>query len=774
MNIIEIYNSLLQGNIDMVYQYRRELNERILQLLQKNTLTSEEVSELKTIIMIGNITYDNLPLENLPIENGIWDMMVETFRKYTKEDIYPVGSPPIKFKHVSDDMVKEENLQPLMIPISEESKKYKSNMLFPELVTYQEPRLIGLEPAYVLDNTQKMSKRTRNTSHEHPDLVGTFDKCKFVLTEQAKHHGVLDDPKVRILERDFFVPLLQRGVIGYNEEITIIAELKYDGISVEADVSDKVLSARTRGDTGEGVTSDITPILEGYDFGNHIDEVIGMKFEAIVTNQNLIRLREMGIKYINCRTAISGLTGNSIGRKYRDFITLVPIATDKRINGVPIDRLVELEFLNNFYSKEIPMRYSVFSGNYASILFQMKKYVEEAEFARSSLPFMYDGVVFEFYDPKIRQMLGRDHSMDRYKVAIKFNPLKKQSIFRYYDYSIGQDGSITPMIHYDPVEFMGTIHTKSTGHSYERFKTLDLHEGDMIDIEYTNDVMPYVYKTNNSFNAKNSYKPYTALDSFPEYCPCCGTELTISDSGKSIKCLNLYCYEREVKRMKSTFDKLGIEDFAESAIRTIGYTHLYQYLNVKDPETFKVLGDTNKIKLFNQLQRLKSNPIPDYKIIGSLGFTSVAQKTWKLIFDNISLESFLHYYHAYNGDMTNIYTQLISIKGIGDMTIKTILDEFSYFADDIDCICNTIKIQNSADMGTRLKIRFTGCRDKQLIQQLSNKYDIDGDAGVTKDTSILLIPYHGYTQGSKYEKALRYGVTIVPLEEFKQNMHQFL
>ena len=45
-------------------------------------------------------------------------------------------------------------------------------------------------------------------------------------------------------------------------------------------------------------------------------------------------------------------------------------------------------------------------------------------------------------------------------------------------------GSITPMIHYDSVEFYGTIHPKSTGHSYKRFKELNLAVGDIICAEY--------------------------------------------------------------------------------------------------------------------------------------------------------------------------------------------------------------------------------------------------------------------------------------------------
>lgn len=773
----EIYDSLLQGNINLAYINKQLMNHMAVELLEKTDLSNDDVEQLRLLLLIGNVTYNNMDTDYLPIEDGVYDLLIEKYRRYTKDDIYPVGAPPVSFNSTIP-VISREDEKPLMIKISDTDIQYKSSMLFPELTNIGEIRKEAYEPSYILEVTDKMTKRTRSISHSHPDLVGTFDKCKFVLNNQAYESGVLEDSSVRVLERDFFEPLLRRGVIDSNTQLTIIAELKYDGMSVEADVSNRVISARTRGDAELGEASDVTPIFEGYEFRNNIDEVMGMKFEAIITYPNLARLNnEYGLKYVNSRTAISGICDNSTGRKYRDFITLVPLATDRKIDGKPIDRIVELEFLNRYYAKDVPMKYSIFTGNYVSILYQMKRYVEEAEFSRSYLPFMYDGVVFEFYDDTIRTMLGRDHSIDRYKVAVKFNPMKKQTTFRYYDYTIGQDGSITPMIHYDAIEFIGTVHTKSTGHSYERFKQLDLHVGDIIDVEYRHDVMPYVTKPTNNFNIENSKNDYNELDTFPIYCPCCGAPLTISESGKSVFCPNISCSEREIKRMTSTLDKLGIEDFRESAVRTLNLVHLSDYLKINDENAFAILGESNKTRLMSQLIKLKQNPIQDYKAIGSLGFNNIASKTWMLIFRVMTLSELLHYYYSYNGDMTNITVQLNSIKGIGKKTINTIIEEFPYFAEDIRCVCEYMQIIDSKNASriSKKQIRFTGCRDKQLEEQLSNLgYDIDGNASVTKATDILLIPYNGYTQGNKYDKAVRYGIEIITLEEFKKNMVQFL
>ena len=50
-------------------------------------------------------------------------------------------------------------------------------------------------------------------------------------------------------------------------------------------------------------------------------------------------------------------------------------------------------------------------------------------------------------------------------------------------------------------------------------------------------------------------------------------------------------------------------------------------------------------------------------------------------------------------------------------------------------------------------------------------YDADDNAGVTKDTQVLLIPYNGYESGNKIKKALQYGVSIVSVQDFKTSLN---
>ena len=623
-----------------------------------------------------------------------------------------------------------------------------------------------LYPGVTYEKT--VSKRLKDTSHNNPELVGTLDKCKFVLMKQAKDKGVDEDPTVNVLERDFFGKHIEMGVINPHQNLDVIVELKYDGVSVEADIfNQRIVSARTRGDTANDVASDLTPILAGYYFPDapNLDTVIGVKFEAIMTHENLeIYSKLKGRTFANCRTAIISWFGSSDAYQYRELVTLVPLATNiKDEDGNPIDRLVEVEFMNKYLCRGELLRYSVFSGDLVNVLFQIYKFAEEAEFMRRVLPFMYDGIVVSYLDPKIRETLGRKNSVNLYSMAVKFNTLIRETRFVEYKYTIGQNGEITPMIYYNPVEFFGTIHNKSSGHSYGNFKDLGLRPGDIVEVEYRNDVMPYVTKKN---CVENDINPNPVIE-FPKVCPCCGTELEFTDL--SARCPNMSCHERSIKRMANMMDKLQISGFAEETMRSLDVYTFRELMELK-LEDISHIGDLTSKSLIDQLNKLRNSNILDWRLVGALGFTDMAANTWKLIFSHMTLLEFICMMNkAYFENDESFRDILLNIKGIGEASVNTIRTEYGYFINDLHYILDNVKYQSS--MGTKLiKVRFTGVRNAELVDYLNaNGYDA-GEGSVTKDTDILIVPSEGYNTGSKYNKAVQYGVSIKPIQEIMDEL----
>lgn len=758
-----IYDNLLNGNITVInLECSKILNNIAKHIIDFNaSLNDEDIKNLELLLKISNIIYDNTDKSILPLEDGVYDKLIVIYNNITGKRI--IGSPPVLFdKDQGIDILVGDNSPIKFIEDKDNIIYYEDLMKSPNipLNLYQTPaiRFEGDNK----DDSPYITKRLNYVTHEYPELVGTLDKSKFVLNCQAKEKGVFDDSNVRILERDFFQKHISDGIYDKNRILTMVLELKYDGISVEAEVSNRILTARTRGEIESGLASDLTPILYGYPFTNTLgvipdNDIIGMKFEAIITKNNLERLNKIKDKeYKNCRTGIVGIISSSDAYKYRNLITLVPLQT-----SLDIDRLTEINFINRYYANDEYLRYTVVEGDYITILYLIKKFLEEAEYMRPFLPFMYDGIVVSYLDDDIRNKLGRRGSVNLFSEAVKFNPLKKSTYFTEYTYTVGQDGSITPMINYLPVEFFGTVHTISTGHSYDRFKKLALRYGDIIDIEYVNDVMPYITKPDNSHN-KNNTNP---IIEFTSTCPACGsTELVVSPTGKTIYCTNIDCNGIKLSRLTNMMQKLNFKDFGEEYLLRINKESFNELMDISMDE-LKIIfpGEKLALKFMERVDELKTNPILDYDIIGSLGFTNIAKSTWKIILNAYTLTEIL------SMDKDTLYNNLIQLTGIGGAKANIIINELDYYMNDLIYINNMNNIIISKTSKRKEKIRFTGCRDEKLVEILSSRgYDI-GEGAVTKDTDILIIPYQGYNQGSKFNRAKKYGtVKIIPIDEFKE------
>lgn len=782
-----IFDELCKGNISILtLENKNFLSQASLMFLdEKNWDSPDEdfkdysnyklIDDLKYLIMICNLLYNRTDMLVLPVEDGVYDLLLEKYKKFDPN--FQVGSAVIQFKDKIEKQIIESGNKLTVNPLhfiesveKDDVREYFESKIksFDQKDKFNSKEIFTISPLK-FNEYEYISKRSHNTKHNHPSLVGSLDKAKFVLDSDAIEKDVYDDDNVKILERDFFIKHIHDGIITEDQELEMVIELKYDGVSVEADCTDVVESARTRGDTGIGEASDITPILKGYRFHRNnvlYDREVGVKFEAIMTKSDLDEFnRVRGYNYANSRTAIIGLFGASDAYKFRDYITLIPLALDR--NDVPEvkDRFTEIELLNSLYrTKGEPLRYCYIKGNYKTCLYLIKKFSEEAKFARNYLNFMFDGIVVSYLDEEIRNKLGRENFINKYSMAVKFDPLSKLTTFLGYTFEVGQTGNICPMIHYSPVEFFGTVHPKSSGASLNRFNNLALKPGDVIEVSYNNDVMPYVSKVDCEYNRTNP----NPLCEFPKICPECGTEIIISSSGKSANCPNINCNGRKVARMVNMLQKLNIKGFAESTISQIGKYSLHELLFLSE-EDINHIGPTNASNFVSAMNRLISNPIEDYRLIGSLGFTNIGSRKWKLILKEFTLSEFVDKMESNKDEVFNIIN---NIKNLGESTAKTILDEYEFYKEDIKILLQYANIVDSKYIISKKQIRFTGCRNKQLEEELSNKgYDINGGS-VTKQTDILLVPYDGFSS-TKISKVSE-NTMIIPINEFIESMDKYL
>lgn len=746
----DLYTSLLRGDYKEVVSSSSALmiNDIALELLKAEPLTKEQIQQCDLVLRISNILYNNTDLDMLPLEDGTYDILLEKYKKYNPN--FQVGAEVINFHPSSRGESEERYIQAIV--------SYPQNLV--EAVFA--PTFTSIIPdrsQQYLDNKHKSrSDRNRDTNHRYPELVGTLDKCKFVTDADAKNAMVYKDPNVKIFERDFLAEHVYAGILNYNTPFELVAEIKYDGVSIEAEVSNHVVTARTRGDLENDLATDLTDIFYGYRFPNDIpdDEIFGMKFETIITKQDLILLeRETGKSYKNMRTAVSGILGLSNARDYLKYITLVPLATSLEFNS----RIEELEFINRFFATKETNRYWIIQGTFAQNVFQVKSIVKEAEMFRDYMQFAYDGIVVSYTDKNIINFLGRKNFVNKYSVAIKFGALVKKTRFRGYEYTVGKNGVITPMILFDPIEFNGTIHTIASGHSYERFKKLGLHYGDILEVAYVNDVMPYVMK-----GYHDRLNDVNGIEEFISHCPECGSVLSETESGKSIICRNMKCKGRMFARLDDMMKKLNFKDFTGATLRSLQVASFTELMTITD-DRLEILGETNSVKFRSRIKEFQTKPLYDYELIGALGFTDVSTKSWKAILHEFTIKELLNLSEMDPGTFANT---IIAVRGIGKTTVSTIISELDTFKNDIVFISNMSNVSSSKASAPTMKIVMTGFRDEELVTQMKEKgIELTGGS-VTKDTALLIIPYKGFTS-SKVDKANKYKVPITSVEDFRLN-----
>ena len=766
----DILNNLKIGNNIITYQDITDMN-RICTMFLNNQFNNYEI--IQKILIISNTLYDNTSNQVLPLEDGVYDLVINKYN-IDMNNTAPVGSVPVsikdkEFTDIATPSCKEDEdglISPIQI-VNLPSNIFVKDILKNNKFDIKDYEIHNYDEVPVNNNI-------KNISHNYPELVGTLHKCKFVDMGEAREKGISEEnTSVRIFDRDFLLPLWN-SVRDSNDKAELIVELKYDGVSVEATVQgDTIISAVSRGDTENDIATDLTPIFGGYKFHRATGRVdsnltFGIKFEAIITHGNLRRLQELHkIVYKNNRVAVVGLMGRKDARKFRDFITLVPIKS----SGLVFNHIKEeIDFLNTYYSSGVYMRYSIIYGKFTELVYLIKHFKEEAEYMRDAMDFLYDGIVVSFTDPRIIQLLGRSFSKDNWSIAIKFNASAKTTYFRGYSYSIGQDGRVTPMAHFMPVEFFGTIHDKTTAHSYRRFKQLNLREGDIVTISYVNDVICYITKPDISYNSIRA-KNIPPIE-FPTHCPYCGMPLKFSETDGTAWCVNIRCPERTIAKVANMLQKLNIKDFGRSLLRKLNIHNLSELLDIDINAAAPVIGDGMAEKLAERILEIKSTLWKDYIIIGSIGFSSISQSRWKLILNKIP------YQKLCTIDDASLSVLLHEVKGIGSKIVNTILNEREFLKDDLLTVINRLNVESTYGVNTNLpQIRFSGLRNYELESALKELgYDADGEKNVTKTTSVLVIPYEGYVS-NKVNKALTYGVRLMTEQQIidminsKRNVH---
>lgn len=557
---------------------------------------------------------------------------------------------------------------------------------------------------------------------------------------------------------------------GFRPEY--VCELKIDGLSVSLHYEHgKLKFAATRGDgvIGEDITHNVKTIKTvPLDLKRDIDiEVRGEIYMNKATLERINREREAKgeVKLQNVRNAAAGsirqLDPKVAAKRHLDtWIYHLPN---------PLDYGIATHFEALQYMKELGFKVNPASRlvhDIDGILAFIREYTEK----RSSLPYEIDGIVIKVNDIRMQQELGSTTKYPRWATAYKFPAEEVLTKLVDIKFTVGRTGQVTPNAVLEPVLVMGSTIRRATLHNEDYCRSLDLRIGDIVSIKKAGDVIPEVVEAKPERRV-GTEKPFEMIDT----CPICGSKL-VKKGNVDYFCVNDACPKKNMEglihfasRNAMNIDGLGdeiLEDFYnEGFVRNIpDFYHLNEHK--EDIIELEGYGLKKVNNLLLAIEESKQNSVE--RLIFGLGIPGIGAKNAKLLASA---------YHDMQGLENATYDDLISIKDIGDILARNIVN---FFANPTNLeLIHTLEDLgvNMKYLGSEAKINenftdkkfvLTGSisfmsRDK--IKELIESYGGKCIDSVSKKTDVVIV---GEEPGSKYTKAQELGIPIWNEEKFKE------
>ncbi|MBQ8891632.1 MAG: NAD-dependent DNA ligase LigA [Bacilli bacterium] len=545
-----------------------------------------------------------------------------------------------------------------------------------------------------------------------------------------------------------------------------VCELKIDGLSISLSYKNGELEyAATRGNgiVGEDVTDNVKTIKTiPLRLNKKID--IEVRGEIYISKKTLNKINEerrsLGLEeFKNARNLASGsirqLDSKVAASRHLDaFIYHLPNPMDYGIytHDEALKFMKSLGFVTNPNNRLVT--------GIDGIL----EFINEKTKIRDSLPYDIDGVVIKLNDIKEQMMLGSTVKYPKWATAYKFPPEEVVTKLKDIVFTVGRTGQITPNAILEPVNVMGSTISKTTLHNEDYCLEKDIRVGDYVVIIKAGDVIPRVEAV--KFERRTEELPkFKMID----VCPICNTPLIKKDS--NYYCPNLKCDARHIE---------GLIHFTSRAAMDIGgigervAEDMYNYGFIKTiPDIYKLERFKKDImmlegykektleNMLSEIEKSKSNSLE--KLIFALGIRHVGSKTAMIL-----ARKFLNLETLMNANLD----ELNEIPDIGEEISKSVVD---YFKDEK----NRDLIYELKESG--LNFNYLGksvenakIKDKNIVitgtlnikrDELKDKIITNGGKvieSVSRKTDYVVL---GENPGSKYEKAMKLGITILNEQE---------
>ena len=389
----------------------------------------------------------------------------------------------------------------------------------------------------------QLLKRLEQLEAEHPDLITPDSPTQRVGTDRTEGFA-------QVAHR---YPMLSLGnTYSYDEvrefyervakdlggkPFTIIAELKYDGLSISLTYEQgKLARAVTRGDgqMGDDVTANVRTIrsiplrLRGTNYPDTV-EVRGeillpfVEFDRL----NVERHRANLPLFANPRNAASGtlkqLDPAVVAERRLDaYLYYVPGQPD-----LPDSHYERLQLCRSWGLKvsEATRR--------CETLEEVLSFLDYWEEARANAPVATDGVVLKVDSITEQEELGYTAKTPRWAIAYKYQAEQAKTRLISVDFQVGRTGAVTPVANLDAVSLSGTTVRRASLHNADFIEAFDLHIDDQVLVEKGGEIIPKIV----GVVTEERHSDAQAV-TFPSHCPACGSPLERNEGEAAYYCTN--------------------------------------------------------------------------------------------------------------------------------------------------------------------------------------------------------------------------------------------
>lgn len=565
-------------------------------------------------------------------------------------------------------------------------------------------------------------------------------------------------------------------IVSFDERIrktcpnaTYTLEPKMDGLSGSLLYEKGILKrAATRGDglIGENITDNVKTIKSvPLKLNKEIDiEVRGEIYMSKKSFEDCNKEKEKRGEnlFANPRNAAAGsvrqLDSKVAAKRNLDFMAYFlpnPSKYGIKTQSEALDFLKELGFKTNYKLNGI-------AKNVNDII----SYIDDLSIKRDSLPFEIDGVVLKVNNLDDEEKLGFTQRVPRWGIAYKFPAKEVLTKLKEIKFTVGRTGKITPNAIFSPVHVAGSIVSKATLHNEDYCLDKDVRVGDVISIRKAGDVIPEVVEVKKERRI-GSEIPFKMI----ENCPMCGMILEKKDA--NYFCTNKLCPARKIEALIHfvSRDTMNIEGLGERIIEDFynmkfinSISDIYKlYEHKEDLIELEGFGEKSVNNLLSSIEHSKENSLE--KVLFALGIRHVGKKTAKIL-----AKKYKNIDNLINASLD----ELININDIGEIIAKSIR-KYLDNKDNIKLINELKEVglnfsYNEGETNDKLDgmtFVLTGTLEKYKREELTKLLEDKGakvTSSVTKKTTGVIV---GDKPGSKYDKALKLGITIYKEEDIE-------